>query len=91
MYDHQAAAVLQIKLPLRDYHNPERLRQLLIVGCVLLILCLCDEHMGQRIGALQFEEAIKIMRLVALDAETLHQIPDQPVIVAPHLVTAVFL
>ena len=91
MYDEQTAFAGQGELPFRDYHNPEGARQLFVVVWVLLILSLGDEHMGQRLTALQFEQALKVMDLIALDAQTLHQVHDQAVIVAPDLVAAVLL
>ena len=88
--DKQTASAVQDKLSVRNHNNPDRLGQLLIIGPVLLIFRLGDKHMGQGMAALQLEEALKIVGLIPLNIKSLHQVQDQPVIIAPHLVVNIF-
>ncbi len=87
MYHKQTAFSAQREIPLCDHDNTERIRQLLVILPVLIILRLGNEHMGQLVAAPQFEQSLKIMRLVSLDAKPMHQIIDQPVVISPDLIT----
>ena len=89
MYDEQPAVAGQGELPLRDEDHADGGRQVLIVGPVLLIPALGDEHVGERIAALELEETLEVMGLIPPDAQPLHQVEDQPVVVLPDLVAAV--
>ena len=85
----QVALAVQHKLFFRDHDNLERHRQLLVIRPVFLVFRLGDEHVGQLVVPLQFEQSLKIVGLVSRDAQSLHQIPDQAVIISPDLVAAV--
>ena len=91
MYDQQPAVAVQGELPLRDDDHPQSTRQVLIVRPVLQVFRLSDEHVGQDVAALDLEQALEIVHLVPPDAQPLHQIQDQPVVVPPHLVAGVLL
>ena len=89
MDQEQVALAVQHKLLFRDHDNLECRRQLLVIRPVFLVFRLGDEHVGQVVVPLQFEQSIKIVGLVSRDAQSLHQIPDQAVIISPDLVAAV--
>ena len=89
VHNRKPAFPAQVKLPLRDYDDPDGFRQFLIICGVLHIFRLYDKHMGQLMAALHLEKALKIMYLVALRAKPHHQALDQAVIVLPDLVAAV--
>ena len=91
MYNQKLAPAGEGVLLIRDDHDPEGIRQLFVILRILLIFRLCNEDVGQLIAALQLEKALEIVRLVPPDAESFHQVQDQPVVVLPDLVAGVLL
>ena len=87
LLDHeQFALIAEGKLLFRDDGHSYGSGQLFVVGAVLLILGLGDEHMGQIVVAQQLQKALEVVCLIAFQAETLGQVDDQLVIIVADLV-----
>ena len=72
MYNKQPAFFAQSEISFRNHDDTERIRQFLVIFPVLIIFRLGNEYMCQLVAALQFEQSLKIMRLISLDSKSVY-------------------
>ena len=72
MDNQQPAVAGQHKFLLGNHHHPEGFRKFFIIRTVFFVFILRDKYVGQGMAALELEQTLKIMGLIALDAKPFH-------------------